>query len=157
MEKFAPRLNGALLLLSDQLEWSIDSSVNGYWRTWGENGPWVFGFLNAYVKKLNAWRELTPIFEALGSVGIDPAKWESRDDAASYTRIFSFKKLFGEETDLPVHGTLVGDTNECRRVLTGYTAEKEEATVKTGGDPIYKLECNEEAGGFQPPSSTDDI
>ena len=143
VKQFRSRLQGALLLLPEKLEWEIKHDIGGYWATWREpQGARVHGHLSAHIEKLESWKELNPLFEALELVGVGTEKWASHDDAKSYTRIFTNENFFGGSVNLKIHATLKGDTEECRRVLIGYTeVGTQEAPPEP--EPIYKLECGE--------------
>lgn len=142
---FVPKLAGALMML-DVPKFKTDMYVGSSWASWKEEPhPYSYGSLNAHIEGVESWRQVQPIFEALGAIGIDVEKWKSRDDAASYTRIFDQHGYFNicdaDGVDLRIHATLKGDTEECRRVLVGYT--RPELAMPRGAAPIYELQCKE--------------
>jgi hypothetical protein len=87
---------------------------------------------------------LLPVFDVLALAGLDSEKWTSQDDAASYSRVFTYQISKESLMDcyISITGSLPGDTDECRRVIVGYTSPQAR-TFHPDAQPIYKLECKE--------------
>lgn len=93
------------------------------------------GDFHITVKDLGNWRDLAPFLEAVsGFVKLE--EWETKDDAESFSRIYTNGDVWSSQIILTA--TLKPDTADCRRVITGWTEP-----IIMEKKPIYGFECSE--------------
>lgn len=105
------------------------------------------------TKPITTWGEMLPLLEALAPLGFSENGWKNEDVAATYTRVFNNTILDGRLV-LALHANLPGDTDECRRIVKGYT----EGWI-TKPEPIYGFDCSPSASqpkAVQPTERTED-
>lgn len=136
---YIPKLVGALMFLDDTVSWKW--TPHSHATCWSlDNSLSSSAQLNAILKGITSWKQITPIMEVLAVAGLELDKWTSVDDAQSYSRIFTY--LLNDSNprvSITITASLPGDTDECRRVITGYTGRYQ----LMRDEPIYKLECAE--------------
>lgn len=88
------------------------------------------------------WAEVLPLLEALEPWGFDTLAWRNEDIAETYTRVFN-NSAVGGMLALSVYVNLPGDTDECRRVVKGFTEG-----YMSRPEPIYGFDCT--PGSSQP-------
>lgn len=120
----------------------LDITSSGYWRSYiNPPRPYAVVWVSAYVN-IKAWRDLIPLFEKLEEMyGFPTDAWTNTDDARSYTRIYThtIEKEEHLSVELRVHAILPGNTDTCRRVITGYSTP-----YVPRPEPIYEMVCDGE-------------
>lgn len=152
---FIPKLTGAMLFLAPSQAWNYD--IYSWVWSYGEKKTAYSGsvHLNFYIKGITSWSQLIPIFEILELADFNQEKWTSADNAESYTRVYQYKLAEDPITcSIRIHASLPGDTDECRRVIVGYTEPSQEVH---SADPIYKLECQEATFTAEPTDAYKDL
>ena len=158
---WVPKVVGSLMLLPEDVDWHWTPYIQGGWRTWQSPAiPYVYADMNVYVKKIKNWGVLLPVFQALDTVGIPAESWKSFDDPASYTRIYRHEiSVPSINVYIKIHATLPGDTEDCRRIIVGYTASHATVPILYAPTPIYKFDCKSDIQEQRHPNaqSDDDI
>lgn len=146
---YVPKIVGAMMYLPKEADWHW--SINLYsWDSWRHKKqlccPAVItvGKLDFIVEGIQSWRDLTSTFEILNYADINSSDWVSTDDAESYSRIYKTPIKSADDRitlGISITASLPGDTDECRRVITGYTDPSGRSYESEEPKPIYKLEC----------------
>jgi hypothetical protein len=98
--------------------------------------------VSLWVEKLTSWAIVEPIL--LQASGVFPLEaWTSRDMAETYTRHYGISWDW-EYTAKPgfkasIFASLVGDTNDCKRIFKGYKVRSKEDIPKP--EPLYAFDC----------------
>ena len=96
--------------------------------------------LSIYIKRIAAWRELTPLFEAFDDAGVDANNWTNTDLPESYTRCYqntiSGEVYSSDSCGVMIYASLKAEDAECKRILVGWT--KPEVYES---QPIYAFDC----------------
>ncbi len=143
MEKI---LSGAALLFAPS-SWDVSTSVCHFARDYHPSGIYAGVNVSLTIRDVPSWASLSPMFEVLDQLGLPVENWESKDDAASYSRIYRqelHKETLepeGGHVEVCITANLPGDTETCKRVIVGWRGPR-----SVPSEPIYELQCE---GGAQ--------
>lgn len=143
------KLLTGVALTAECPEWSLSVSTAAFHASWRKSK--IHAALTIYLtlEKVPSWSAMIPVFDALAARGFDADGWTSHDDAASYSRVYNYtvkKDLDGEDpgrVEVQITASLPGDTDTCKRIITGYTNPVMDAPAPAP-TPIYKLVCEGE-------------
>lgn len=146
------RLAVGVALTTECPVWSTHVSSAAFYAGWRESKYHASITVYLTLEQIPSWSTMIPVFDALSARGFDADKWTSRDDAASYSRVYSYqvresdnKEILGN-VEFVITASLPGDTDTCKRIITGYSTPSSEPSQP---QPIYKLVCEGEGNAAE--------